>query len=155
MNGMNQMGYPGFYPSMPTVNPSPFQYPQPSTFNSSASQPQQPVQAQEQPFDGLTRVTGMQGAKAFQMPSNSRVALFDDTEDIVIIKMTDGAGFPSYKRARLDWLPDEPENDFMTRSDFKKEFDVLYSGLNELKGLILNGKQPVSKRKTSDTCDAE
>lgn len=107
----------------------------------------QPTQPQDAPFDGLTRVTGMQGAKAYQMPANSRAALFDDTEDVVIIKMTDGAGFPTYRRARLDWLPDEPESEYMTRADLRKELDVLCGGLDELKGLILDGKQSVSHKR--------
>lgn len=109
----------------------------------------QPAQPQEAPFDGLTRVTGMQGAKAYQMPANSRAALFDDTEDIVIIKTTDGAGFPTYRRARLDWMPDEPESEYMTRADLRKELDALCGGLDELKGLILNGKQSVSSKRSS------
>lgn len=147
MYGMMNPG--GMYPGMPATNPVPFQYPAPSTFNSGMGQPQPPAQSQEQSFDGLTRVTGMQGAKMFQLPANSRVALFDDTEDIVIIKMTDGAGFPTYRRARLDWLPDEPENDYMTRAEFQKQFD-------ELKGLILNGKQSVRRSgKSGDTSDGE
>lgn len=99
--------------------------------------------------DGLIRVTGMQGAKAYQMPANSRAALFDDTDDIVIIKMTDGAGFPSYRRARLEWIEDEPENDTVTRAELNAKFE-------ELKGLILNAQQSVSnKRKTSNASDGE
>lgn len=101
----------------------------------------QPVQPQEAPFDGLTRVTGMQGAKSYQMPANSRAALFDDTEDIVIIKTTDGAGFPTYRRARLDWLPEELESDPVTRAELNAKFE-------ELKGLILNGKQSVSSKRS-------
>lgn len=110
--------------------------------------PQNAMQtASQAPQDGLIRVTGMQGAKAYQMPANSRAALFDDTDDIVIIKMTDGAGFPSYRRARLDWIEEEPENDYMTRAEFRREFD-------ELKGLILNnGKQLIRKSSKSAAGD--
>lgn len=153
MYGINPGGmYPG---TVPPPDPSLYQYP-PTSFAQRVAGQNQPAQPQETPFDGLTRVTGMQGAKAYQMPSNSRVALFDDTEDIVIIKMTDGAGFPSYKRARLDWLPDEPENDFMTRTEFRKELEDFRSGLDELKGLILSGKQSVRKSsKSNDTSDSE
>lgn len=109
-----------------------------------------PQAASQQPQDGLIRVTGMQGAKAYQMPANSRAALFDDTDDIVIIKMTDGAGFPSYRRARLEWIEEEPESDAVTRAELNAKFE-------ELKGLILNnGKQSVSsKRKGGDAADGE
>lgn len=160
MGGMNSMGvfnpwaYQQMIQQMAQMMPQQTQGMNP---NMGAGQNMmQPSQPQEAPFDGLTRVTGMQGAKAYQMPANSRAALFDDTEDIVIIKMTDGAGFPTYRRARLDWLPDEPEAEYMTRADLKRELDVLYGGLDELKGLILNGKQSVSgRRKSGGDADSE
>lgn len=135
----------GMQPATPYIDPQTGQWIVPA---SGQMQTQNVQQNQTQQRDGLIRVTGMQGAKAYQMPANSRAALFDDTDDIVIIKMTDGAGFPSYRRARLDWIEDEPESDSVTR----KEFDDLRSSINELKGLILNGKQSVSnKRKGSAT----
>lgn len=40
----------------------------------------------------LIRVTGMEGAKAYQMPPNSVVPLFDADNDIMYVKSTDGAG---------------------------------------------------------------
>lgn len=83
-----------------------------------------------QPKDGIIRVTGMEGARAYQMPPNSREALFDDTDDVVIIKVTDGAGFPTFKRARLVWVddnqPQQPAPDYLTREEFakwKEEFE--------------------------------
>lgn len=91
------------------------------------------------------RVTGMDGAKAYNLSPNSRAALFDDTDDVVIIKTTDGAGFPSYRRARLDWIEEEPPQttgDYMTREEFQAQFE-------ELKGLILDAKQPVPKSERS------
>lgn len=45
----------------------------------------------------LIRVTGMDGAKAYQMPPNSVVPLFDADNDIVYVKSTDGAGFPTIR----------------------------------------------------------
>lgn len=88
----------------------------------------------------LIRVTGMEGAKAYQMPPNSRAALFDDADDVVFIKMTDGAGFPSYKRARLIW-EDEPKQAAPNTDEFvtRKEFE-------DLKELIMNAKQSVRKQ---------
>lgn len=46
-----------------------------------------------QPGMQLTRVTGMDGAKAYQMPPNPVVPLFDADNDIMYVKSTDGAGF--------------------------------------------------------------
>lgn len=105
----------------------------------SANGPQMPPQ--RPPEDLIIRVTGMDGAKAYGLSPNSRAALFDDTDDIVIIKTTDGAGFPSYRRARLDWIEDEPPQvvgDYITRDEFLGKFE-------ELKGLITSGKQPISR----------
>lgn len=93
--------------------------------------------AQRPPEDLIIRVTGMEGAKAYQLAANSRAALFDDTDDIVIIKSTDGAGFPSYRRARLDWIEEElPQaaGDLVIREELRAQFD-------ELKGLIADVKQ--------------
>lgn len=76
------------------------------------------------PRDGIIRVTGIAGARAYQMPPNSREPLFDDTDDIVFIKVTDGGGFPTLKAARLQWIEDlekpaqSPE--YLTREEFAK-----------------------------------
>jgi hypothetical protein len=59
----------------------------------------------QQQSAGLIRVTGMDGAKMYQLSPNSAVALFDANEDIFYIKTTDGAGFPtirSYKFVPID-----------------------------------------------------
>lgn len=114
---------------------------------------QQPAQRQpmfnQAPRD-LVRVTGMDGARAYPMPPNSREALFDDTDDVVIFKITDGAGFPSYKRARLVW-EEEPQKaaaptaaEFVTRQEFEA-----------LKEAILNAQQSVQKQQKSDHVEAE
>lgn len=100
-----------------------YQYQRPQQYQQQYPQTYQAgyQQAYAQPRDGIVRVTGMEGAKAYQMPPNSRDALFDDTDDIVIIKCTDGAGFPSYKRAKLLWLDDAAKptaGEYVTRDEF-------------------------------------
>lgn len=57
---------------------------------STLTQPQMSTQ-------NLIRVNGIDGAKAYQMSANSTVALFDTNEDIMYVKSTDGAGFPSIR----------------------------------------------------------
>lgn len=140
MYGMG-MGQP-----VPYIDPQTGQWVIPQPNQNTAQNAQQTIS--QTPQDGLIRVTGMQGAKAYQMPANSRAALFDDTDDIVIIKMTDGAGFPSYRRAKLEWIEDEPDTDPVTRAELNAKFE-------ELKGLILSGKQPVRKpcKSTADGGD--
>lgn len=84
----------------------------------------------------LTRVTGIDGAKAYQMPPNSVTALFDGGEDIFYIKSTDGAGFPTIKAFAFSPIDAKPASaDFVTRHEFE-----------ELKGMIMNGKQYIQRQ---------
>lgn len=105
--------------------------------------------SQRPPEDLIIRVTGMDGAKAYVLSPNSRAALFDDTDDVVIIKTTDGAGFPSYRRARLDWIEEAPPQaagDYITREELRGELQAKF---DEIKELIANAKQPVPKQERS------
>lgn len=114
------------------MNPyNPFQLRQQQAF---PGQPQMLTNQQQ----NLIRVTGMDGAKAYQMPPNSSVALFDEGEDIFYVKTTDGAGFPTVRAFAFTPieinLPAKPQGDFVTREEFE-----------ELKGMIFDGKQSVRK----------
>lgn len=98
-------------------------------------QMQQPQMTMMQPPMSLIRVTGIDGAKAFQMPANSVAALFDGGEDVFYIKSTDGAGFPTIKA--FSFSPIEARTtqaEFVTRQEFE-----------ELKGMIANGKQYIQR----------
>lgn len=57
----------------------------------------------------LIRVTGMDGAKAYQMPPNSVVPLFDADNDNMYVKSTDGAGFPTIRAFAFQPVEDKPE----------------------------------------------
>lgn len=99
------------------------------------------TQTQPQPIDGLIRVTGIDGAKAYQLPPNSSIALFDANNDIFYIKTTDGAGFPSIRAFSFAPMeatqPDQPaSSDYVQRS----EFEALAA---QVRGLI-NAEQPIS-----------
>lgn len=73
-----------------------YQYPNPYANNSFNSSPFSQSQS-------LIRVTGIEGAKAYsQMNPNSTVALFDSNEDVMYIKSTDGAGFPTIRTFRFE-----------------------------------------------------
>lgn len=50
---------------------------------------------QPKPYDSVVKVTGLDGARAYPMPPNSRAALFDANESIMYIKSTDAGGFPT------------------------------------------------------------
>ena len=77
----------------------------------------------------IVQVSGIDGAKAYNMPANSSVALFDNQRDILYLKSTDGAGFPTIRIFDIIEHKEQPQahQDFVTRKEFE-----------ELKGLILN-----------------
>ena len=89
----------GYQPSYPGQQMYGNQYPQ---YGQQAQQP--PMQSQ----NGLNRVTGIEGARAFQVPPNSVVPLFDDTQDVFYIKTTDSGGFPTLKGYRFTPIEDTP-----------------------------------------------
>ena len=104
----------------------------------------QPTNAYAQ--QNLTRVTGIEGARAYQMLANSTVALFDNNEDIMYIKTTDGAGFPTIRTFTFKEVvnsQNKQTNDYVTRKEF-----------NQLKEELLNAKQSIqstiSKSNKSD-----
>lgn len=43
----------------------------------------------------IIKVNGKGGADAYQMPPNSQVLLLDETQPLLWLKQTDGAGYPS------------------------------------------------------------
>lgn len=102
---------------------------------------------QPEPTQNLIRVNGINGAKAYQMPANSTVALFDSNNDVMYVKSTDGAGFPSIRTFSFTELKEDistTENtDYISRQEFE-EFK---------KELMNNGKQSISRSKSNLTTD--
>lgn len=92
-----------------------------------------------QPYRGneqLIRVTGIDGAKAYQMSPNSAVVLFDGAEDIFYLKSTDGAGFPTIRIFRFEEITATPNTsqEYITKAEFE-----------QFKEEILNGKQHIQE----------
>lgn len=102
----------------------------------------------QQPINGLTRVTGMDGAKAYQMPPNSVVALFDGNDDIFYIKTSDGAGFSTIKQFRFFPLEDQVQQPQISTTDFatKQELQNLQQEIEQVKEMLSNGKQSVQEQ---------
>lgn len=102
----------------------------------------QQIFPQEQ-TQNLIRVNGIDGAKTYQMPANSTVALFDSNEDIMYIKTTDGAGFPSIRTFNFVEIKQNEKSsgsqDYISRQEFE-EFK---------KELMNNGKQSISRSKSN------
>ena len=91
-------------------------------------------QPYQQPINNLTRVTGIEGARMYQMPPNSTVALFDGGEDIFYVKSTDGAGFPTIRAFRFEEIQQQPvpQADYVTHEEFaalSRKIDVLMDAL--------------------------
>ena len=86
----------------------------------------------------LEKVNGIESARQYQMPPNSRVALFDANEDIFYVKETDASGFPIIRKFRFVEEVDSPsvsteeENKYLTIEEF-----------NKFKEELLNGQQPI------------
>lgn len=91
----------------------------------------------------LVRVTGLEGAKAFNMQPNSTVALFDNNEDFMYIKVTDGAGFPSIRKFSFTEVL---ENDNVVNSEnwvSREEFEQFKREVTDIgKQFIQFTKQP-------------
>ena len=104
----------------------------------------QQIYSQEQ-IQNLIRVNGIDGAKTYQMPANSTVALFDCNEDIMYIKTTDGAGFPSIRTFAFTEVKEQnkpvQQIDYISREEFE-EFK---------KELMNNGKQSIQRSKSNLT----
>lgn len=72
--------------------------------------------------NNLIKVTGLDGAKAYQMAPNSAVALFDSGEDLMYIKSTDGAGFPTIRVFKFEPVENttQLQSDYVSRDELIK-----------------------------------
>ena len=99
-------------------------------------QPYSWSQQVQQPVNGLVGVTGIEGAKAYQLPPNSSMPLFDSSEDVLYLKTTDAAGYPTIRT--FHFTEDEPmQNDKPAVT--REEFDDLNDRLNRL-AVAIKGK---------------
>ena len=103
----------------------------------------QPIMQQPEPIQNLIRVNGIDGAKAYQMPANSTAALFNANNDILYVKSTDGAGFPSIRTFEFTEVKEnseiEKQVDYISREEFE-QFK---------KELMNNGKQSIQRSKSN------
>lgn len=81
-----------------------------------------PFQPYQTPYSGgVTQVSGIEGARAFQMMPNSTAALFSSTEDVFYFKTTDGAGYPTIREFRFEEVrPQAQPGDAATRSELEE-----------------------------------
>lgn len=99
-------------------------------FNNTPIQNNSTQQAPNNTMQGkidLIKVDGLQGAKAYQIPPDSAVAMFDKNEDIMYVKTTDSAGF--YKNILAFSISpiqlDTDNSQFVTRKEFNELKEVI------------------------------
>ena len=137
------MPYPPFNQYSAFVPSQTGQYGYTTTIPSTQQMMSQPTQ--QTPIHGFIYVTGLDGAKAYPMPPNSEMPLFDSTGDVLYIKTTDGAGFPTItvcdckKRGQAD----VSQGEYVTHDDLDQAYRDLSAQIEQMRGVI-NGLVPAA-----------
>lgn len=90
-----------------------------------------------QPVNGLVSVTGIDGAKAYQLPPNSKMPLFDEKDDVLYLKTTDAAGYPTVKTFKFEPIEQTqgyPAQDYVTRDEYNELCERLKAIENQPRG---------------------
>lgn len=106
----------------------------------------------QQPYEQLIRVTGIDGAKAYQMRPNSAVALFDGAEDIFYLKSTDGAGFPTIRIFRFEEVTATPAAapEYITKAEFEQFKEEFLNGQQHIQESEQPNRRPSKQSKSHD-----
>lgn len=101
--------------------------------------------------NNLIRVNGLEGAKAYQVAPNSTMALFDANEDIMYVKSSDNAGFPTIRIFAFKEIQNEvrtaPAGDYISRKEFEDfKTEVLNYGQQ-----LIQQRQAEQHRRSTDT----
>ena len=73
-----------------------------------------------QQYQQLSRVNGIEGAKAYQIMPGCTVALFDANEDVFYVKSADNAGFSSVRTFKFEEIqPDQKATEFVSRKEME------------------------------------
>lgn len=103
------------------INYSPYPY----SFNPAMAGTTAPYQPQRQE---IIKVNGENGARAYNLNSpNSSVLMLDETQPLVWLKTTDGAGYPTLTAYTIE--PYKPEQE--VNSDLEKRIKRLEDIINE------------------------
>lgn len=123
--------------------------PYPNAFGNFPYQmPQANPTVYQPPINGYIQVAGLEGAKSFNMPPNSRAPLFDSNEDIFYDVSTDANGQKTIHPCPFTMtdLEDQANSIFATKEDIRN----VNQGLTDLNSKFdkiweaLNGEQSVS-----------
>ena len=93
--------------------------------------------ASAQPVNGLVSVTGIDGAKAYQLPPSSKMPLFDEHDDVLYLKTTDAAGYPTVKTFKFEPIEQTQgyaAQDYVTRDEYNELCERLKAIENQPRG---------------------
>ena len=79
----------------------------------------------------VTRVSGRPGAEAFQMAPNSEAFLLDETQPVIWLKTTDGAGYPSLTPYDITIHEDEKPVDFRSFEERLKKLEDYFNAQSD------------------------
>lgn len=102
------------------------------------------LQSDFTPRQEIVRVSGENGAKAYNMPPNSSILLLDETAPLIWLKSTDGAGYPTLTPYAIAPYQEEPQID-------TKTLEQRVARLEEL----LNGKSNVTNVKSKSNAKTD
>ena len=91
---------------------------------------------------------GIEGANAYPLGPNCRVALFDDDDDVFYIKSTDSNCFPTIRKFRYEEEINVDEKNGVSLKDIR---ELIREELGFVKEDILNAQQSVSATNSEQT----
>ena len=97
---------------------------------------------QQQPVNNILRVTGPESAKAYSIPADSSVILFDANNPIFYLKTTDDGGFPhplrtfKFEEVKVPDISASMEQIDTSNFATKDDLDTLQSNISELKEML-------------------
>ena len=137
------MPYPNWQPQMgPSAWQMQPQYQQPQSYSGNGPHI---YNQQPQPANNLLRVTGPESAKAYSVPPNSSVVLFDADNPTFYLVTSDDSGFKSMRtfdfseRQQIEVQPAVEQADlsaFATKDDLEEIKSELSEMTKMLKGLM-------------------
>lgn len=107
---------------------------------------------QQLPHYEVIKVNGKPGVDAFQMGPNSSVLLLDETQDIVWLVQTDGAGYKTPTPFAISPYVEKPQVDVNVLND---EVNNLKAIVMELQNTIVNKQEVSGDGKYNFTNDAK
>lgn len=88
-------------------------------------------------FNQIIKVNGRNGAEAYQMPPNAQALLLDETQPLLWLKQTDGAGYPTITAYDIKPHQEQAQPDMKS---LEERISRIEEKLNEPDHSINNGK---------------